>query len=270
MSTTITFQNLPGGCPTPAQPYSEGGLTFTNSGGNTWCNPETTPFRVVFPYSLPCQVIVTPDPGTIFALNSLVMRVTAAVVAQLINFIGSQPGGGYVTAQYVVPAGGALNTPMPAGLTNLTGLAIYTGLCEFGNLVVDIQTIQTVTFDKNFPPGCPSGTYYEEAGLLFSNDNGWCGSSGGFPNGYAIPLQMSVISLDGRPFTFISLQAISEGEGQGVSLMGTRPDGSAVYAAFTPANAGPAPQTFEPWGLIGLQKLDIVSTAKVGNMAFAV
>jgi hypothetical protein len=129
----------------------------------------------------------------------------------------------------------------------------------------------TITFQDNFPAGCPSASGpYREAGLVFTNSvgNAWCSPFvNNFVGSYGLPFQLFVSRDDGGAFDFKSLQVCNINTAitpQTITFTGTRADGSSVSAQFTTPNADDSPQTFAPAGFDDLISL----VAHMGFVAF--
>lgn len=133
---TVTFdQGFPAGCPSSPTPYSEDGLTFTNSIGNQWASPFVNNF--VGSYGYPCTLNVTPDGGGTFDFKSLqVCNPNNAIPAQTVTFTGTQPGGHKVSASFTTPGySTAPQTFAPPGFDRLTSLEVSLGFVAFDDLV---------------------------------------------------------------------------------------------------------------------------------------
>ncbi|WP_165190692.1 hypothetical protein [Caulobacter soli] len=129
----------------------------------------------------------------------------------------------------------------------------------------------TITFQDNFPTGCPSAPGpYREAGLVFTNSvgNGWCSPFiNNFVGTYGSPSQLFVSRDDGGAFDFRSLQVCNPNTAippQATTFIGTRADGSSVSAQFSTPNADTTPQTFAPSGFDDLTSLMV----SLGFVAF--
>lgn len=129
----------------------------------------------------------------------------------------------------------------------------------------------TVTFQQNFPAGCPSASEpYNEAGLIFTNNAGnrWASPFvNRFVGTYGSPSKLIVTPAGGGLFTFLSLQVCNANTAmppQTIVFTGTRADGTTVSALFTTPDASTAPQTFAPTVFSDLESL-VVS---LGFVAF--
>jgi hypothetical protein len=115
------------------------------------------------------------------------------------------------------------------------------------------MTVTTVTFQQNFPAGCPSVAQpYAEAGLTFTNNVGNLWASpfvNRFVGTYGSPSKLIVTASGGGMFGFISLQVCNANTAipaQTITFTGIHADGSTVSQQFTtPANST-EPQTFAP------------------------
>lgn len=272
MATTITFQNnFPSGCPSPAGPYRDGGLVFTNSVGNGWCSPFVNNF--VGTYGSPSQLFVSRDDGGVFDFRSLqVCNPNTAITPQTTTFTGVRADGSSVSAQFSTPdADTTPQTFAPAGFGDLTSLVVSLGFVAFDNFVFEGVAAKTILFDQDFPPGCPSAaTAYLSQGLTFTNSigNQWCsGFINGFVGSYGSPCTVTVAPAAGQTFDFLSLQVCNPNPAitaQPVTFTGTRPDGSTVSATFSTPSNNTSPQTFAPNGFDGLASL----TMALGFVAF--
>jgi hypothetical protein len=272
MATTITFQNnFPSGCPSPAGPYRDGGLVFTNSVGNGWCSPFVNNF--VGTYGSPSQLFVSRDDGGLFDFRSLqVCNPNTAITPQTTTFTGVRADGSSVSAQFSTPdADTTPQTFAPAGFGDLTSLVVSLGFVAFDNFVFEGVAAKTILFDQDFPPGCPSAaTAYTSQGLTFTNSigNQWCsGFINGFVGSYGSPCTVTVAPAAGQTFDFLSLQVCNPNPAitaQPVTFTGTRPDGSTVSATFSTPTNNTSPQTFAPNGFDGLASL----TMALGFVAF--
>jgi hypothetical protein len=278
MTTTITFHDsFPAGCPSPAGPYREAGLVFTNSVGNAWCSPFVNDF--VGTYGSPSLLSVSRDDGGTFDFASLqVCNPNTAIPPQLTTFVGTRADGSTVSAQFSTPNGDTTpQTFAPAGFDDLTALVVHLGFVAFDNFVFEGVSAKTVLFDQDFPPGCPSAsTAYAYQGLTFTNsaDNTWCsGFINGFVGCYQAPSTVTVAPAAGQTFDFLSLQVCNPNPAitsQPVTFTGTRPDGSTVSATFSTPSNNTAPQTFAPDGFGGLASLTIaLSFVAFDNFVFA-
>ncbi|KQY35636.1 hypothetical protein ASD21_01845 [Caulobacter sp. Root1455] len=271
MANTITFQDIPSGCPSAPGPYRSGGLVFTNSVGNAWCSPFINGF--VGTYGSPSQLFVSRDDGGVFDFGSLqVCNPNTAIPPQTTTFTGTRADGTSVSAQFSTPnASTAPQTFAPAGFDDLTSLVVSLGFVAFDNFVFEGVAAKTVTFNQDFPPGCPSiATAYTSQGLTFTNSvgNKWCsGFINGFVGTFGSPSTMTVKPAAGHKFDFRSLQMCNPNPAitaQAIEFTGTRPDGSTISAVFSTPPNNTSPQTFAPAGFGGLASLTIV----LGFVAF--
>jgi hypothetical protein len=120
----------------------------------------------------------------------------------------------------------------------------------------------TVTFQKNFPSGCPSGSgVYSEAGLTFTNNcgNRWCSPFvNRFVGTYGSPSKVIVAPASGEYFSFVSLQICNANTAippQTITFTGTKQNGQVVSQRFTTPSGSTAPQTFAPAGFTDLFSL---------------
>ena len=139
--TTITFQqNFPSGCPSASQPYSEGGLVFTNNVGNLWASPFVNGF--VGTYGSPSVLTVTPQSASAFHFWSLQLcNPNNAIDAQTITFTGTRADKSVVKASFTTPAfSTAPQTFQTTGFGGLVQLDIALGFVAFDNLVYVTKT----------------------------------------------------------------------------------------------------------------------------------
>jgi len=266
---TVAFnQNFPAN-PSIKAPYTEAGLTFTNSAGNRWASPFVNNF--VGTYGLPSKLTVTPAQGKVFTLKSLqVCNINSAISPQNTVFKGTRSDGTTVSATFTTPANNtAPQTFAPPNFTNLVSLVIDLGFVAFDNLAfieaaIPAVVVPSVGFGQNFPAGCPSvATPYTEAGLTFANNcgNRWASPMiNNFVATYGSPSKLTVTPAQGKTFTFKSLQVCNANSAipaQATVFTGTRSDGTTVKASFsTPAN-NTSPQTFAPPDFTNLVSLAI-------------
>ncbi len=133
--TTVTFnQNFPAN-PSIKAPYTEAGLTFTNTCDNRWSSRVINNF--VATYCSPSKLSVTPVQGKIFTFKSLqVCNINSAIPAQNTVFTGTRGDGTTVKASFSTPANNtAPQTFAPPDFTNLVSLTIDLGFVGFDNLV---------------------------------------------------------------------------------------------------------------------------------------
>lgn len=272
MTTTITFQgNFPAGCPSAVGAYREAGLVFTNSVGNRWASPFTNNF--VGTYGSPSQLFASRDDNGLFDFRSLqICNPNTAIPAQTITFTGIRADGSSIGAKFTTPDfDTAPQTFAPVGFDELTSLVVSLGFVAFDNFAFEGVAAKTVSFDQDFPPGCPSAaTAYASQGLTFTNSigNQWCnGFINGFVGSYGSPCTVTVAPPAGQTFDFRSLQVCNPNPAipaQLVTFTGTRPDGGTVSAAFSTPSNNTSPQTFAPDGFGGLASL----TMALGFVAF--
>jgi hypothetical protein len=129
----------------------------------------------------------------------------------------------------------------------------------------------TITFQQNFPAGCPSAsTPYTEGGLTFTNNvgNRWCSPFvNRFVGTYGSPSKLIVMPSGGGSFGFVSLQVCNANTAippQTITFTGLRGDGTTVSQQFTTPAGSTAPQTFAPDGFDNINTL-VVS---LGFVAF--
>jgi hypothetical protein len=271
-TTTITFQqNFPAGCPSASQPYSEGGLTFTNNVGNVWASPFVN--RFVGTYGSPSKLIVTPAAGGTFCFTSLeVCNANTAIDAQPITFTGIRMDGTTVSQQFTTPANSTdPQTFAPTGFDGIASLVVDLGFVAFDNMVADMPAYHTVTFNQGFPSGCPSSpAVYSENGLSFTNNVGNLWASpfvNGFVGTYGSPSVLTVKPQNASAFHFWSLQVCNPNnaiDAQTITFTGTRADGSTIQKSFTTPAYSTAPQTFQTNDFGGCVQLDIA----LGFVAF--
>lgn len=269
---TVGFQtNFPAGCPSAAVAYQEAGMTFTNNTGNRWASPFVN--RFVGSYGSPSKLIAAPSGGGTFTFISMqVCNANTAIPPQTITFHGTKSNGTVVHQSFVTPGSStAPQTFSCTDFTNLTGLVVDLGFVAFDNFVFDAPVTRTITFQTNFPAGCPSAAVpYQEAGLTFTNNTGnrWASPFvNNFVGSYGSPSVVTATAASGTSFEFKSLQVCNPNTAipsQPVVFKGTRADGTTVTASFATPGYSTAPQTFTVSGFTNLVSLEM----QLGFVAF--